>query len=203
MACGWSPVGENLDWRLKRCVIDYFDIGTGVWTEGEQWYVFEHTADGKLRSIQRQASNGFSEYGFRPTVKINLKQAASPLEKALTAGIERFIAAHDRPRAVGVYAHPVGGWVSLNFNTQGNVADSGANCPDFDYVEYELLDFPNWQIAYGQEPLKLTTYRGKTKTLKNYGDEQFNEPFFELLMDVARRGAERLRGGGISGAGTG
>ena len=173
--------------QLERCVIDYYDTGTEVWTKGEQWYIFEHTADGTLRSIQRQASNGFSEYVFRPAVKINLKQAVAPLEEALRAGIERFITMHGRPRAVGIYAYPIGGWVSLNFNSQGDVADSGANCPDFECVEEELVEFPDWQSAYGQYPLKLTTHLGKTRTWKTYGDEQFSEPFFELLVDVARR----------------
>ena len=77
--------------------------------------------------------------------------------------------------------------LSLCLNSTDTATKHEDNCPDFQYVGYEEIRFDEWQEEYESDQPKI-----KLSALRTYkhdhddGDEAFNEPFFEFLVDLAQ-----------------
>ena len=117
---------------------------------------------------------------------INLKDNFSTIETFISKNISKFKQENGTPKTIGIYSHPVYGWVSINFNKTKTLEETESNCPDFEFVEFDLIEFSDWEVKYFDESDTLIlTEKGETITLDDEdGDEGFNEPVFNLLKSA-------------------
>ena len=64
--------------------------------------------------------------------------------------------------------------------------DTGENCPDFEFVEFDSLDFPQWQSEYESDEAEYQLGNSIIKYTHEGGDEELNEIFFSYLLPVMR-----------------
>jgi len=103
-----------------------------------------------------------------------------PIEKFVIEGANKFRLEHGEPYFMGLYSCPSIGWISLNFNTNENF--SVLNCPDFEYVEYDLIEFEEWISEYESGSSEWMDLSGDTIILgMGDSDEVLNITFFHFL----------------------
>jgi hypothetical protein len=105
----------------------------------------------------------------------------------ITDSINRFIAENGPPSSIGIYCCPWAGWLTINFNKSKTLTQTKNNCPDFEFVEFDLLDFPEWQEEY---ELESPTYKIDAQVIvhqHDLGDAKLNELFFHFLEPLAAK----------------
>ncbi len=62
------------------------------------------------------------------------------------------------------------------------------NCPDFAFVEYGLLEIPEWQEEYESDSAEIVVSSARRLSVNSEedGDDAFNKPFFDFLVEVAK-----------------
>lgn len=98
--------------------------------------------------------------------------------------IEAFKTQKGNFNSIGIYCCPWSGWISISFNVDKSIEDASYNCPDFDFVEFDLLEPNKWRQEYESE---APTYKFGTKTVVfnwDLGDEVINEIVFEFLSTI-------------------
>jgi|GEM_PF-1481543 len=119
---------------------------------------------------------------------IDIRKDISKIKAFIKSGIMDFEKSKGTPSAVGVYSCPEYGWVSLNFNKVKTIEEASSNCPDFEFVEEDLIDIPTWRIEYEmeEEVVRIINSRGREISflIEDLGDENFNEPVFEALVEI-------------------
>jgi hypothetical protein len=89
--------------------------------------------------------------------------------------------------SIGIYSCPWSGWISLNFNTNISLEATSFNCPDFEYVEYDLLDLDDWSDEYNNEiPEFIDLNNILIKLNREEGDEALNKIIFEYLFELIK-----------------
>ncbi|MES1182015.1 MAG: hypothetical protein ABUL44_04380, partial [Flavobacterium sp.] len=88
------------------------------------------------------------------------------------------------PNSVGIYCCPWSGWLTVNFNLRKSLENTNNNCPDFEFVEFDMLDFPEWRSEY--ESNDQTYQTGNTVIQFNHerGDDELNKIFFSYLLPL-------------------
>ena len=120
---------------------------------------------------------------------VTLEKFKAKVIAFLDEALPRFASKHPRekPTTVALYSSPGNGWISLCLNTGDTPTTNEQNCPDFKFVEFDLLELPEWQEEYESEKPKIKI--SKTKTVSpdpDDGDEGYNEPFFNFLVAIAK-----------------
>ena len=117
---------------------------------------------------------------------INLKENKKPLEEFISDNILKFKQENGTPKTIGIYSHPVYGWVSINFNKTKTLEETETNCPDFEFPEFDLIEFPEWEEKYFDESeTVIKMENGETITLdEEGGDEDFKKPIFNFLKST-------------------
>lgn len=118
---------------------------------------------------------------------LNLNHYKDRLKLFIIESIHRFMDVESRPRMIGIYSHPGYGWVSTNYNTDSKYELSNLNCPDFEFPEFDIIEFPAWEECYWSENKKLINiHRDIIVIRSDEGDEKFKNPFYDLLVSVVK-----------------
>jgi len=106
----------------------------------------------------------------------------------INQGETEFITENNSIKTIGVYANPLNGWISLNFNKETNLDQSEKNCPDYEYVEYKMLEVNDWEEEYNNNPIKISDHQNRIIEMdEDVGDDEFNEPFFNFLKHIIHK----------------
>jgi hypothetical protein len=128
---------------------------------------------------------------------LTLEDHESRVIAFLDSGLARFVS--EKPSVVAttiaLYSCPQTGWVSLCLNTGDTPETHADNCPDFTFVEYALLEVPEWQEEYESENPEVEIASGGRTVLihlEEEGDDAYNKPLFDFLLRVTK---EYFQGG--------
>lgn len=116
---------------------------------------------------------------------VELKNDSDKIKQFIIAGLEKFTKDVSTPTAMGVYCCPWSGWISLNFNITHSFKQEDYSCPDFEFVEFDLMNFDNWQEEY--ESFESIWIDDNSKTYHGHlgdGDEALNAFFFPFLKNL-------------------
>lgn len=102
--------------------------------------------------------------------------------------ISKYLSEHKELNSVGIYSCPWSGWISLCFNKNKTIEDTGNNCPDFEFVEYGIIQIPEWEEEYNSEKIEIKKNNSKIfkLDLEKEGDDAFNKIFFDYLKKIAK-----------------
>ncbi len=106
------------------------------------------------------------------------------IEKFILECIQNFKAQHGDPNSIGIYCCPWSGWLTTNFNITKSLEETKNNCPDFEFAEFDVLSFKEWQDEYERDNPE---YQINNKILipDTYeGDEGLNKIFFSYLLPI-------------------
>ena len=104
----------------------------------------------------------------------------------IVESVQKFEKLHGKPNSIGIYCCPWSGWLTTNFNLRISLPDTGENCPDFEFVEFDSLDFPQWQSEYESDEAEYQLGNSIIKYTHEGGDEELNEIFFSYLLPVMK-----------------
>jgi hypothetical protein len=118
---------------------------------------------------------------------VNLNDTTAEVQKFILDGIEKFRQQEGTPDSIGIYGCPWSGWISLNFNINKTLESTFNNCPDFEFVEFDLLEIESWSMEYGSSSPIFVDQSGNTYTHSHdNGDDALNEIFFRYLEELIR-----------------
>ena len=114
---------------------------------------------------------------------INLNDYSSKIENFIQDSIYKFQNQQQMPATIGIYCCPWAEWLTINFNislTQGN-------CPDFEFVEFDVLELVGWQNEYEKDFPEFKIDGLIKRHNHNFGDEHFNKLVFEFLKPIVSK----------------
>jgi hypothetical protein len=115
---------------------------------------------------------------------IVLEDEKESIKTFIINSIEEFKTQVGKFTSIGIYACPWAGWMSVNFNTEKSLSDTEFNCPNFDVVEYRLLELDGWQDEYENGNPKYM-FEGKIIAYDyDLGDELLNGLFFKFVSSI-------------------
>lgn len=113
---------------------------------------------------------------------IDIDKHSSIIEKFIKASIEKFkIETNENPQSIGIYCCPWAGWLTTNFNINKTLDETGNNCPDFEFVEFDFLELNGWQSEYETDS---PTYKINCSIISinhESSDEKLNELIFGYI----------------------
>jgi len=116
---------------------------------------------------------------------VDLRNDTEKIEKFIVAGLEKFSEEVQNPVMMGVYSCPWASWISLNFKITYSLDGRSYYCPDFDFVEYDFMEFKNWEEEYhGAEGTWIINDSNVYNSTHDDGSERLNKFFFGYLKDV-------------------
>jgi hypothetical protein len=86
--------------------------------------------------------------------------------------------------SVGIYCCPWSGWISINFNINQSIGDTENSCPDFEFVEFDILEVDEWQQEYESETPAFTIGNDVVELEAFPANEVWNEIFFKFLLPI-------------------
>ncbi|MBP6387261.1 MAG: hypothetical protein KA327_11635 [Pseudarcicella sp.] len=102
----------------------------------------------------------------------------SEIEKS----IQKFVEENGIPKTLGIYCCPWAGWLTTNFN----LSKDEQNCPDFEFVEFDLIELPEIEEEHQNEkPIFKIGEILTTLNTNDFGDEAINEFIFNSLKSSA------------------
>ena len=115
---------------------------------------------------------------------IDLDENKKGITEFINNSISRFQTEYGLPTSIGIYCCPWSGWITTNFNIKTKLTETENNCPDFDFVEYDYMEIPEWEDEYESENPEFKT-SGLVKRVNHYlGDEVFNKIIFDYLKPI-------------------
>ena len=106
------------------------------------------------------------------------------IEGFILEAIQKFTTQHGNPNSIGIYCCPWSGWVTMNFNVIKSLEETKNNCPDFEFVEFDVLDFQEWQDEYESDSPEYQTGNKVLHPDPDEGDEGVNKIFFSYLLSI-------------------
>ena len=108
----------------------------------------------------------------------------SKIDEFILESVQIFTNQYGNPKSIGIYCCPWSGWMTINFNLKKSLQEANNNCPNFEFVEFAILDFPEWEDEYETNDPKYQ--RGNTVFEFNHkdGDEKLNEIFLPYLLSI-------------------
>ena len=116
----------------------------------------------------------------------NLDSLKIEIKDFIQNSIDRFIKENGKPNSIGIYCNPSSGWLTTNFNNEKSLKDAGNNCPDFDYVEFDLHEIPQLEEEYENESPNFEIEEKKIIHEHDLGDEHLNTIFFNYLKPILK-----------------
>ena len=114
---------------------------------------------------------------------LNLNSSESVIKDFIVQAIDQFKPEEGEPSQIGIYCCPWIGWITINFNLK--VEDSRST-PDFNFVEFDIIDFEDWQQEYEAEEAKYMLGDKLIEHNSDLGDERLNELFFRFLQPIVK-----------------
>jgi hypothetical protein len=116
---------------------------------------------------------------------LDLSKFDTKIKEFVIETTNEFINEHGQIQTLGVYTCPRSGWISMNFNQMKDLVISEYNCPDFEFVEFKLLNIDDWETEYEKKEPTILEINGNILRLnKDFGDDEFNKPFFKWLLSI-------------------
>jgi hypothetical protein len=125
---------------------------------------------------------------------IRLDSHTASIEEFIQGSIDKFKAGNGIPSSIGVYCCPWAGWLTANFNLNKTLTETNNNCPDFEFVEFDLHELPDWQEEYESENPTYILRGVTTKHQPEDGDEKLNELIFNYLKPIIAKLKENNKG---------
>lgn len=117
---------------------------------------------------------------------INIDKNIKQIEKFIQNSIEKFKMENGNPNSIGIYCCPWAGWLTTNFNLEKTLDETQNNCPDFQFVEFDFLELPEWQEEYENTNPQFEINGQKIEHDHDFGDEKLNEIIFSYLKPIVR-----------------
>lgn len=117
---------------------------------------------------------------------INIYKNIKQIEKFIQNSIEKFKMENGNPNSIGIYCCPWAGWLTTNFNLEKTLDETQNNCPDFQFVEFDFLELPEWQEEYENTNPQFEINGQKIEHDHDFGDEKLNEIIFSYLKPIVR-----------------
>lgn len=114
---------------------------------------------------------------------IDLNTYNDVIRDFIAKGISDFKSKEGEPSQIGIYCSPWIGWITINFNL--SVVDS-KSAPDFDFVEYDMIDFEDWLQEYEAKEANYMLDGELFEHNSDLGDEHLNEFFFKFLKPIVK-----------------
>jgi len=118
---------------------------------------------------------------------LNFEENIKQIEEFIHKSIENFKIENGSPNSIGVYCCPWAGWLTTNFNLDKTIEETQNNCPDFQFVEFDFLDLPEWQEEYENNNPEFEINGRKIEYNHNLGEETINELIFGYLKLIIHR----------------
>jgi hypothetical protein len=103
----------------------------------------------------------------------------------LISSLEKFNPENNQRITLGIYCCPWSGWITTNFNLTKTLEGDELNCPDFEFVEFDLLEINEWQNEYENESPRFENLGVAYDYSHEDGDEKLNEIIFLFLEKIA------------------
>lgn len=114
---------------------------------------------------------------------IVLSDYKDQMNQFVVSSLSKFTSEHYRPYVIGAYSCPAYGWTTLNFNITHDAPFD--NCPDFEFVEYDLISFEDWENSLSEGDSEWQNIDGNVIKLKwDDGNEVLNELIFNFLKSI-------------------
>lgn len=115
---------------------------------------------------------------------INIDKNTKQIEEFIQNSIDKFRIANGNPNSIGIYCCPWAGWLTTNFNIDKTLNETQNNCPDFQFVEFDFLELPEWQEEYEKDHPEFEIHGQTIHYNHDFGDEKFNELIFSYLTPL-------------------
>lgn len=115
---------------------------------------------------------------------IDLDENKKGITEFINNSISRFQTEYGLPTSIGIYCCPWSGWITTNFNIKTKLTETENNCPDFDFVEYDYMEMPEWEDEYESENPEFKTSGLVKRVNHDLGDEVFNKIIFDYLKSI-------------------
>ena len=115
---------------------------------------------------------------------IDLDENKKGITEFINNSISRFQTEYGLPTSIGIYCCPWSGWITTNFNIKTKLTETENNCPDFDFVEYDYMEIPEWEDEYESENPEFKTSGLVKRVNLDLGDEVFNKIIFDYLKPI-------------------
>jgi len=115
---------------------------------------------------------------------VNLDELKDPISRFIDESVQNFSLKYGVANSIGIYVCPWSGWISCNFNLNKSIKDCGNNCPDFEFVEFELFDLPELASEFESESPSYMVNRSIVNLNHNLGNEGLNKIIFHFLLPV-------------------
>lgn len=115
---------------------------------------------------------------------IDLDDNKKAITEFINNSITRFQTVNGLPTSIGIYCCPWSGWITTNFNIKTKLSETENNCPDFDFVEYDFMEIPEWENEYESEHPEFKTNGLVNSHNHELGDENINEIVFNYLKPI-------------------
>lgn len=116
--------------------------------------------------------------------KLDLEEYRSNILRLIERTITEYKKLGVRAETLGIYVNPSNGWISTNIQTSWD-ENTELNCPDFDLVEFDIVNFPKWHEAYQSfEAVKITFANFESTVERGFNDDDFNKPFFIFMSQI-------------------
>ncbi|MEP2689234.1 MULTISPECIES: hypothetical protein [Maribacter] len=115
---------------------------------------------------------------------IDLDENKKGITEFINNSISRFQTEYGLPTSIGIYCCPWSGWITTNFNIKTKLTETENNCPDFDFVEYDYMEIPEWEDEYESENPEFKTSGLVKRVNHDLGDEVFNKIIFDYLKPI-------------------
>ncbi|SCY15624.1 hypothetical protein SAMN05192588_1420 [Nonlabens sp. Hel1_33_55] len=117
---------------------------------------------------------------------IDLNKSTEKINEFLNTSIDRFQSENSKLNSIGIYSCPWAGWISINFNVNKSRIETENNCPDFEYVKFDLLEIPELQDEYETDNPEFKINESIKTHDHELGDENFNQLIFEYLKPIVK-----------------
>lgn len=117
---------------------------------------------------------------------INIDKNIKQIEEFIQNSIEKFKMENGNPNSIGIYCCPWAGWLTTNFNLEKTLDETQNNCPDFQFVEFDFLELPEWQEEYENTNPQFEINGQKIEHDHDFGDEKLNDIIFNYLKPIVR-----------------
>lgn len=116
---------------------------------------------------------------------VDLSLKIPEIKEFLETSIHRFQLENQMPNSIGIYSCPRAGWITTNFNIKRSLSDTENNCPDFEFVEFDFFELPEWEEEYEKDAPEFKLNNEIKYHDHDLGDEHFNELIFNFLKPIA------------------
>ena len=127
---------------------------------------------------------------------VNLNDYKNKIKDFVLTSAKKFTSEKGNANSFGIYCCPWAGWLTTNFNVNKSIKETNNNCPDFEFVEFDILDLTEWEKEYESDaPLYKID-----ETIFNFnhdmGDEKLNQIFLDylepLIIDIKSRTNQQI-----------